>query len=185
MFIFFFLRILLVFSFCILVIYFLFFNCSDEILFSTFLSIKTNKKFYTTTKELRTPQAAEGGAKPLKNDNNSYLMEVLTGVILSDGSWVKKYQNGGTYLKFAQSVIHTGYFMSVFNIFANHGLCNITTPSVSIAKFKGKSYQYLTFNTKSLTEWNSLYALWYKDGKKIIPENKILEEILTPISLAH
>ena len=35
------------------------------------------------------PQAAEGGAKPLKNDNNSYLMEVLTGVILSDGSLVK------------------------------------------------------------------------------------------------
>ena len=123
--------------------------------------------------------------KGKESDNNSYLMEVLTGVILSDESLVKKYQNGGTYLKFAQSVIHTGYFMSVFNIFANNGLCNITTPSVSIAKFKGKSYQYLTFNTKSLTEWNSLYALWYKDGKKIIPENKILEEILTPISLAH
>ena len=182
---FFYLHILLVFSFCILVIYFLFFNFSDEILFSSFLSIKTNKKFYSTTKRLRTPQAAEGGAKPLKNDNNSYLMEVLTGVILSDGSLVKKYKNGGTYLQFAQSVINTGYFMSVFNIFANQGLCNITTPSVSIAKVKAKSYQYLTFNTKSLKEWNSLYALWYKDGKKIIPENKILEEILTPISLAH
>ena len=62
----------------------------------------------------------------------------------------------------------------MFNIFANQGLCNITTPSVSIAKVKAKSYQYLTFNTKSLKEWNILYALWYKDGKKKIPENKIL-----------
>ena len=91
-------------------------------------------------------------------------MEVVTGVLLSSGSL--KYQNGGTYLKFDQSVIHIGYFILVFNIFANQGLCNITTPRVSIAKVKKKSYQYITFNTKSLKEWNSLYALWYKDGKK-------------------
>ena len=107
MFIFFCLRILLGFSFCIFVFYFLFFNCSDEILFLTFLPIKPQKSSYTTTLQPK----GEG-------DNNSYLMEVLTGVILSDGSLVKKYQNGGTYLKFAQSVIHTGYFMSVFNIFS-------------------------------------------------------------------
>jgi hypothetical protein len=130
------------------VFYFLFFNCSDEILFLTFLPIKPQKSSYTTTLQPK----GEG-------DNNSYLMEVLTGVILSDGSLVKKYQNGGTYLKFAQSVIHTGYFMSVFNIFSNQGLCNITTPIVSIAKVKGKSYQYISFSTKSLKEWNSLYAL--------------------------
>jgi len=83
---------------------------------------------------------------------SSFLMEVVTGVILSDGSLIKKYKNGGTYLKFSQSVIHTGYFMVVFNLFANHGLCSMTVPSVCIAKVKGKSYQYITFNTKSLTE---------------------------------
>lgn len=88
-------------------------------------------------------------------------------------------------LEETQSVIHTGYFMVVFNLFANHGLCSMTVPSVCIAKVKGKSYQYITFNTKSLTEWNNLYALWYKDGKKVIPDDKILEEVLTPVSLAH
>lgn len=67
-------------------------------------------------------------------------MEVLTGILLSDGSLVKKHQNGGTYLQFAQSVTHTGYFILVFNIFTNQGLCNIITPSVSIPKVKGKSY---------------------------------------------
>jgi len=95
----------------------------------------------------------------------SYLMEVLTGVIISDGSLVKKYKKpprrgpptgaaarGGTYLKFAQSVIHTGYFMVVFNFFANQGLCNMAVPSVCTANVKGKSYQYLQFSTKSLAE---------------------------------
>lgn len=186
------LRILFVFSFCIFVIYFLFFNCSDEIIFSAFLLVKPKKFSHTATLLAGHTQASPTpptntvmeGVKG-ESDNNSYLMEVLTGVILSDGSLVKKSQNGGTYLQFAQSVIHTGYFMSVFNILANQGLCNITTPTVSIAKVKGKSYQYISFNTKSLKEWNSLYALWYKDGKKIIPENKILYEVLTPISLAH
>ena len=63
-------------------------------------------------------------------------MEVLTGVILSNGSLVKKYKNGGTYLKFAQSVIHTGYFMWVFNIFANQDLCNITTLQLVLLKLR-------------------------------------------------
>lgn len=58
--------------------------------------------------------------------------------------------------------------MAVFNLFANLGLCNMTVPSVCIAKVNKKLYQYITFSTKSLTEWNSLYALWYKDGKKVI-----------------
>lgn len=70
----------------------------------------------------------------------------------------------------------------------------MTVPSVCTANVKGKSYQYLQFSTKSLAEWNNLYALWYKDGKKVIllpppkegaMEDKILEKMLTPVSLAH
>ena len=80
----------------------------------------------------------------------SYVMEVLTGVIMSDGSLVKKYKKGGTYLKFAQSV--HGLFYVVFNFFANQSLCNMTVPSVCTANVKGKSYQYLQFSTKSLAE---------------------------------
>lgn len=133
------------------------------------------------------PESNKSNTKdPLNGDGYSYLMEVLTGVILSDGSLVKKnYQKGGTYLKFSQSVIHTGYFMAVFNLFANQGLCNIAVPSVCIVKVKGTSYQYITFSTKSFAEWNNLYELWYKDGKKVIPDDKILEEVLTPVALAH
>lgn len=40
----------------------------------------------------------------IKKDDE-YLMQVITGLILSDGSLVKKYTGGGTYLKFAQSII--------------------------------------------------------------------------------
>jgi hypothetical protein len=49
----------------------------------------------------------------------------------------------------------------------------------------GKFYQYITFSTKSLTEWNNPQALRPEDGKKVIPGDKILEEVLTPVSLAH
>ena len=150
---------------------FWYFNTSNAILFSIPLArLKTNE---FNTKD------------PSNGDSYSYLMEVLTGVILSDGSLVKKYKNGGTYLKFSQSVIHTGYFMVVFNLFANQGLCNMTVPSVCNIKVKGKIFQYITFNTKSIAEWNNLYALWYKDGKKVIPDDKNLEEVLTPVSLAN
>jgi len=119
---------------------FLDFNTSNAILFSIPLArLKTNE---SNTKD-----------HPLiTGDSDSHLMEVLTGVILSDGSLVKKYKNGGTYLKFSQSVIHTGYFMLVFNLFANQGLCSMAVPSVCIAKVNGKFYQYITFTTKSLTE---------------------------------
>lgn len=78
LFIFFYLRILLVFSFCIFVIYFLFFNCSDEILFSTFLPVKINKSFFTTTLPKGPPVSSWREDRTLKSGNNFYLMEVLT-----------------------------------------------------------------------------------------------------------
>jgi hypothetical protein len=56
-------------------------------------------------------------------------------------------------------------------------------PSSHIAKVKGKKYKYLQFTTKSLKEWNSLYEIWYENDKKVIPKN--IEDLLTPVSLAH
>jgi CRISPR/Cas system-associated protein endoribonuclease Cas2 len=79
-------------------------------------------------------------------------MEVMSGIILSDGTLVKKYKTGGTYLKLAQSIINTGYLMFVFDMFAKLNKCNMTTPSLNIAKVKNNSYQYLHFSTKSYKE---------------------------------
>jgi hypothetical protein len=84
--------------------------------------------------------------KPNSSENTNdptsycYLKQVLTGVIMSDGSLVKKnYKSGGTYLKLAQSTINVGYITFVFNLFYTHGLCNMEAPSSHIAKVKEKN----------------------------------------------
>ena len=48
---------------------------------------------------------------------NDYLEQMLVGVLLSDGTLVKKYVNGGTYLQLAQSVIHLPYLAHVHSLF--------------------------------------------------------------------
>jgi len=61
----------------------------------------------------------------------------------------------------------------------------MTTPSLWTTQVKNKLYQYLQFHTKSLKEWNELYDIFYKNKEKVIPSEAILENLLTPISLAH
>ena len=39
------------------------------------------------------------------------------------------------------------------------------------------------FETQSLSSWNSLRALWYVNGVKVVPQN--ISELMTPISLAY
>lgn len=56
----------------------------------------------------------------------------------------------------------------------------MTMPSLSSIIVKGKTYQYLQFSTKSFKEWNKIYNIFYKDGVKVIPGNKIIENLLTP-----
>ena len=39
------------------------------------------------------------------------------------------------------------------------------------------------FSTQSFSSWNSLQALWYVNGTKVVPNS--ISELLTPISLAY
>nr|YP_010608736.1 hypothetical protein PNX16_mgp035 [Drechslerella dactyloides]WAN89816.1 hypothetical protein [Drechslerella dactyloides] len=75
--------------------------------------------------------------------------------------------------------------MYVFDIFSKAGLCNMTRPTLLTTQVKNKMYQYLQFNTKSIKEWNELYGIFYKDKEKVIPSIELLEELLTPVSLAY
>ena len=45
------------------------------------------------------------------------------------------------------------------------------------------SYSLLKFSTQSLSSWNSLQAVWYVNGTKVVPHN--ISDLLTPISLAN
>jgi len=61
----------------------------------------------------------------------------------------------------------------------------MTTPSLCTTLVKNKMYQYLQFHTKSFKDWNELYKMFYIDKEKVIPSDAILENLLTPINLAH
>ena len=113
----------------------------------------------------------------------SYEKEMRTGLLLSDGTYVKKYENGGTYFQIAQSVKFAPFLFHVFEIQAQAGLCNILTPSLK--KVKNKPYQYYSYTTKTFKEWNTEKNLWYSkyNGKKILPKN--IHDLITPIALAY
>jgi len=42
---------------------------------------------------------------------------MIIGLILGDGTLVRKYEKGNTYFQYTQSLIHMAYIHHVFNIF--------------------------------------------------------------------
>ena len=120
----------------------------------------------------------------------TYLKQAIVGLILGDGTLVKKYKGGGTYFQYAQGATHHSYLLYVFNLFKKAGLCNMVEPSKgsSFNKRTGLTYDYYYFLTKSVVEYNDLNSIFYStlnpDSKriKIIPTNVF--ELLSPIGLA-
>lgn len=107
----------------------------------------------------------------------------MVGLLLGDGSLVKKYKGGGTYFKFAQGLIHFGYLEHVFSLFKQVGYVEMKAPSMGTSVIKGVTYKWAQFSTKSIKKWNELHSLWYVDKIKVIPTN--IQELLTPVSLAY
>ena len=113
----------------------------------------------------------------------TYLEQAMVGLLLGDGTLVKKYVGGSTYFKYAQSIIHAGYLHHVFDLFKLQGFVNMVAPSSGTSLIKGMTYNWLQFSTKSLADWNQLHTLWYINGIKVIPAN--IGELLTPIAIAY
>jgi hypothetical protein len=120
---------------------------------------------------------------PSDKPSEDFVKQAMVGLLLGDGSLVKKYIGGGTYFKYTQSVIHSSYLYHVFNLFKHIGSLNMEKPSLGKSLVKGVSHQWLAFTTKSFKDWNFLYEAWYINGVKTIPSN--IGEILTPVSLAY
>jgi hypothetical protein len=112
----------------------------------------------------------------------SYVEQAMTGFLLGDGVLVKKYVGGGTYFKFAQGEVHLDYLNHVFSLFKDLGVVLMAAPSQGQSIVKGTTHKWQQFSTQSLSSWNSLQALWYVNGTKVVPNN--ISELLTPISLA-
>lgn len=106
----------------------------------------TGKRLYTIGSSIQ--GLGPDGKTPL----SEYLPQMMTGLLLSDGTLVKKYVGGGTYFQFAQSIIHAPFAILVHSVFYLAGVCHMTEPTLNLVTFKGKKYRTLSFNTMSLAE---------------------------------
>ena len=88
-----------------------------------------------------------------------YVYQMMTGLLLSDGTLVKKYIGGGTYFQFAQSIIHSPFIILIHSLFYLAGFCHMPEPTVKTATVNCKKYKYSSFTTKSLGDWNRLRFL--------------------------
>lgn len=113
----------------------------------------------------------------------SHFEQVMAGLLLGDGSLVKKYKGGGTYFKFAQGAINSDYLYYVFDLFNKQGVVNMVAPSEGKSTVGGKVHKWYQFSTRSIREWNELHSAWYVEGKKVVPSD--IADLLTPVSLAH
>ncbi len=86
----------------------------------------------------------EGSIKP------DYLRQAIVGLLLGDGSLVKKYRGGGTYFKFAQGDSHVNYLNHVFDLFKQRGFVKMPTPTMITSVVKGVTHYYWQFSTVSL-----------------------------------
>jgi len=103
------------------------------------------------------PVSEGGGITPLPD----YINQVITGLLLGDGTLIKKYVGGGTYLKYAQSTIHSEYLQFLFDMFKKFGVILMDKPYFGTSIVKGKSHNYFSFTTRSLSIWNTFYNMWY------------------------
>jgi hypothetical protein len=132
----------------------------------------------------------------------STVWEVITGELLGDGYLsydpINKPQiNGRLEFTFSAKILHYVNYLK-FNVLAP--ICTPSNPTpwssptllssptpLSNPKMESKEPTQYWFSTKRLPAITNLYQLWYKqiDGKfiKVLPFN--IEELLTPIALAH
>lgn len=120
----------------------------------------------------------------------NFQASVLTGLILSDGTLVKRNTGpkAGAYFSLTQTAnpnniyveAHIDLLMFVFELFKD--FTNWTEPRYNFAKINNKSYKYIYFNTIINPLFTSLHENWYKNGVKTVPLN--ISQLLDPVALA-
>jgi heme/copper-type cytochrome/quinol oxidase subunit 1 len=108
------------------------------------------------------------------------VIEVLVGLLLSDG-WMQKHNMGGeSRFSIKQSLQYFDYFWSVF-IILNH-YCS-SYPSLTRTKYKNINYIGISMSTRSLPCLTELYTLFYVNGIKQVPDN--IYDLFTIQSFSH
>ena len=102
------------------------------------------------------------------------LQDITIGLLLGDGSFEKKKDTLGIRLQIKQRSKAKEYVEWLYGQFKDYCLSEIKCR---------EDYNQYYFSTRYLREFQNLYGLFYKEGKKIIPSN--LKDLLkSPLSLA-
>lgn len=122
-------------------------------------------------------------AKNRIGPHNSDVMSVLVGSMLGDGYC--SYRTGeGVRFCFRQSCKHKEYLFMLYEFFLSRGYCSKLEPREYKRTLRNsdKIYKGYEFNLYLFNSLKFLYALFYKNGKKIVPLN--LKDLITPLALA-
>jgi hypothetical protein len=120
-------------------------------------------------------------AERLQFSLTAELKGILVGLLLGDLHISKTYVNPR--LAFKQSTIHEEYLLHLYELFKGY---STSAPKLKLEapdKRTGKVYSATYFYSYSLPCFNSIYNLFYLEGKKIIPAN--IGFLLTPLGLAY
>lgn len=114
----------------------------------------------------------------------------ILGLLLSDGTLIKrnKGDRAGAYFSLTQTnnprnkhvEAHVQLLLHSFELFKP--FIKSDTPGQGVAKFNGRHYPYLYFNTIINPIFTSLYNDWYKDNIKVVPDS--IFDLMDPIVLA-
>lgn len=100
--------------------------------------------------------------------------DIIVGLLLGDGSFEKKSDTIGIRLQIKQQSKAKEYVEWLYGHLKDYCLSEI--------KLR-KDYNQYYFSTRYLREFQNLYKIFYRNGKKVIPSN--IKELLTsPLSLA-
>ena len=115
--------------------------------------------------------------------HNQDVLSVLVGLLLGDG-YANNRSGEGVRFAIKQSKIHKDYLFFLYNFFLIRGYTSNLEPRLYKRTIKGIDKLYLgyEFNTYTFRSLVWLYELFYKNGKKVIPQN--ISKLLTPLSLA-
>lgn len=114
---------------------------------------------------------------------NDYQKQALIGLALGDIYIEKPTTNSNVRLVFDQSSsVHSEYLYFLYDLFKIFVLTPPKETNRKADRRTKKIYNSLIFKTRMLPCFNFLWELFYKDRKKVVPNN--ISELLTPVGLA-
>jgi hypothetical protein len=111
------------------------------------------------------------------------LKQILVGLTLGDLNVQKPSINSNVRLRFQQGSVHEEYIFYLYELFKSYCLSAPKFYSQKPDTRTGEIYTKISFNTLSLPCFNTIYNLFYLDGKKMMPSN--IFDLLTPLGLAY